>query len=380
MKELRRGFTTGSCAACASKAACRMLFSRKEISEITIETPGGVEYTARIHYVNINKNAAKCAVLKDGGDDPDVTTGLYIYSEVEIMSTKSEPDPLTDGIIIHIDGGEGVGRVTRSGLDQAVGEAAINSVPRMMIREAVLSEALAAGFSGELKVVISVPGGSETALKTFNPRLGIEGGISILGTTGVEEPMSKQALIDTIETEMKVVRAQGLMDVAVTPGNYGREYMQRAYGYDLDRSVKCSNFIGDAIVLARKTGFKRMLLTGHIGKLIKLSGGITNTHSAEGDCRMELLAASALRAGCDREVCLGILDCVSTEAAICLLKESDKYDKVIEDVFSRIMDTLKRKADGEIEIECIMYSNDHGEIAGSKGAPRLLEIIKRGIR
>lgn len=415
---LKKGFTTGSCAALASRAAAEMLFSGREITHSSIETPAGEIFTAKISYVNLNKGvSASCAVLKDGGDDPDVTTGLYIYSKVSaervgdddsdkfmstqnptkidteimltsqknhnsrdadnIMLTKAPASvEIEDDIIIEIDGGEGVGRVTKPGLDRSVGEAAINSTPRAMIDEAVRAEAVKAGFKGRLKVIISAPGGEDIAKKTFNPRLGIEGGISILGTSGVENPMSTQAIIDTIEVEMKVHRAAGENNIAVTPGNYGQDYMLHEYGYDLDRSVKCSNFIGDAIRIASELGFDAMLLTGHIGKLIKLTGGITNTHSANGDCRMELLSAAALREGCDAGVCREILDAISTERALKVIEQAGALEKVMEYVLKKAMYTLERKAGDNMRIECIIYSNDFGCLALSRGAVELLETIR----
>lgn len=398
-KGLRKGFTTGSCAAAASKAAAEMLFSGKIIKQVALETPAGEIFETEINYVNLEKDkSASCAVLKDGGDDPDVTTGLYIYSEVrvvddDVMSTKdvSGENPnkrRLDGdgrvmstnfkptINILIDGGKGIGRVTKPGLDRPVGEAAINSVPRRMIEQAVRSEAEKVGFTGTLSVIISAPGGEKTAEKTFNPRLGIEGGISILGTSGVESPMSEQALIDTIEVEMKMHRAAGEDSIAVTPGNYGQDFMLKAYGYDIDRSVKCSNFIGDALDIAGNLGFTELLLTGHVGKLIKLAGGITNTHSANADCRMELLSASALRSGCEAVTCRNILDCVSTEEALRLIKEAGKLKAVMEDVLTRVMDTIRRRADEELNVECMIYSNDLGLLAKSGGAEELLEKIK----
>ncbi len=401
-KGLRKGFTTGSCAAAASKAAAEMLFSGKIIKQVALETPAGEIFETEINYVNLEKDkSASCAVLKDGGDDPDVTTGLYIYSEVSvvdgsIMLTKETPainsgmgetvagddgvrimsTSLRRSVTILIDGGKGIGKVTKPGLDRSVGEAAINSVPRRMIEQAVRSEAEKAGFTGTLSVIISAPGGEKTAEKTFNPRLGIKGGISILGTSGVESPMSEQALIDTIEVEMKMHRAAGEDSIAVTPGNYGQDFMLKTYGYDIDRSVKCSNFIGDALDIAGNLGFAELLLTGHIGKLIKLTGGITNTHSANADCRMELLSASALRSGCEANTCRNILDCVSTEEALRLIKEAGKLKAVMEDVMIRVMDTVRRRADEELNVECMIYSNDFGLLAKSGGAEELLEKIK----
>ena len=360
---MRHGFTTGSCAAAASKAAAYMLLTGHRKNQITIETPGGISYTAEIIDIHIGEHCASCAVVKDGGDDPDVTTGMKIYSKVSLTEEA-------DGkcAVLHIDGGEGVGRVTRPGLDQPVGNAAINHVPRAMIAKEVSEVCALLDYRGGLDIVISVPGGEALAARTFNPRLGIVGGISILGTSGIVEPMSSQALLDTIRVELNQRRAEGYDSVAVTPGNYGRDYMKRRYGYDLDRSVKCSNFIGQTIDMAAELGFQRILLTGHIGKLIKVAGGIMNTHSREADARMELLAAFALRCQVPAECARRILDCLNTEEALALLQESGKLQEVMDYAMERICFYLDKRAGQRLEIACIMYSSEFGELARSREA------------
>ncbi|MBO5284107.1 MAG: cobalamin biosynthesis protein CbiD, partial [Lachnospiraceae bacterium] len=262
---MRYGFTTGSCAAAAAKAAAYMLLTGKKKTQITIETPKGIPYTARILDIVSGEREVSCAVEKDGGDDPDVTTGALIYAKVSLAGDT--------GGEIRIDGGRGVGRVTEPGLDQPVGNAAINHVPREMITREVGQVCAVTDYQGSLLVEISVPGGERLAEHTFNPRLGIVGGISILGTSGIVEPMSTRAILDTIRVELNQRRAQGFDTVAVSPGNYGLDFMKTAYGYDLDKSVKCSNFIGDTLDMAVELGFRRLLLTGHIGKLIKVAGG-----------------------------------------------------------------------------------------------------------
>ena len=315
---MRYGFTTGSCAAAAAKAAAYMLLTGREKTEITIETPKGIPYTAQIRNICRKEQEVSCAVEKDGGDDPDITTGALICAKVsfaEITDRKAREEPgrkngtghAPEQAQVVIDGGIGVGRVTKPGLDQPVGNAAINHVPREMIEREVLQVCQVLDYCGSLSVEISVPEGEHLAERTFNPRLGITGGISILGTSGIVEPMSSRALLETIRVELNQKRAMGYSIVAVSPGNYGLDYMKRTYGYDLDKSVKCSNFIGDTIDMAVENGFEAMLLTGHIGKLIKVAGGIMNTHSQEGDCRMELITSSALSAGADADTARQIL-------------------------------------------------------------------------
>lgn len=371
---MRYGFTTGSCAAAAAKAAAYMLLSGRQKNTITIETPKGIPYTAEILEITRGEKAVQCAVRKDGGDDPDITSGALIYAEVSL--TDHTRMQATD-TRIHIDGGIGVGRVTKPGLDQPVGNAAINHVPREMIAKEVLEVCDLMDYKGNLQVIISVPEGETIAKQTFNPRLGIVGGISILGTSGIVEPMSNQALLDTIRVELNQRRAEGFDYIAVAPGNYGLDFMKKAYGYDLDKSVKCSNFIGVTIDMAVECGFTRMLLTGHIGKLIKVAGGIMNTHSKEADCRMELLSAFAIHEGAGADVAAKILDCVATEEAVRLLREAGKQQEVMDYAMERIMFYLNKRAGGRMQIDCIMYDNTFGELAKSKEADRWFTLLER---
>ena len=371
---MRYGFTTGSCAAAAAKAAAYMLLSGIQKNTITIETPKGIPYTAEILEITRGEKAVQCAVRKDGGDDPDITSGALIYAEVSL--TDHTRTQATD-TRIHIDGGIGVGRVTKPGLDQSVGNVAINHVPREMIAKEVLEVCDLMDYKGNLQVIISVPEGEAIAKQTFNPRLGIVGGISILGTSGIVEPMSNQALLDTIRVELNQRRAEGFDYIAVAPGNYGLDFMKKAYGYDLDKSVKCSNFIGVTIDMAVECGFTRMLLTGHIGKLIKVAGGIMNTHSKEADCRMELLSAFAIHEGAGADVAAKILDCVATEEAVRLLREAGKQQEVMDYAMERIMFYLNKRAGGRMQIDCIMYDNTFGELAKSKEADRWFTLLER---
>lgn len=360
---MRYGFTTGSCAAAAAKAAAYMLLTGRQKTEITIETPKGIPYTARLVDMQRAETTVSCAVEKDGGDDPDITTGALIYAKVSYGECLTGKDRRPQ---IEIDGGIGVGRVTKPGLDQPVGNAAINHVPREMIEKEVLQVCQLVDFKERLKVEISVPEGERLAAQTFNPRLGIVGGISILGTSGIVEPMSSQAILDTIKVELKQRRAQGFAYVAVSPGNYGLDFMRKTYGYDLDRSVKCSNFIGDTMDMAVELGFQKILLTGHIGKLIKVAGGIMNTHSREADCRMELLAACSVREHVPPEEVCKILECVTTEEALHILVDCGKLQPVMNDVMERICYYLEKRVKGKLQIDCILYANEFGELARSK--------------
>lgn len=376
---MRYGFTTGSCAAAASKAAAYMLLTGKLKQDITIQTPKGIVFHAEILEITRGEKEVTCAVRKDGGDDPDITTGALIFSSVRIGNqikksvTESDGVPKQKKAEILIDGGTGVGRVTKPGLDQPVGNAAINHVPREMIAKEVQEVCTLADYTGTLEIIISVPTGENLAEQTFNPRLGIVGGISILGTSGIVEPMSSQALLDTIKVELNQKKAEGYPVAAVSPGNYGLDFMKNTYHYDLDRSVKCSNFIGDTIDMAIAAGFEKMLLTGHIGKLVKVAGGIMNTHSKEGDCRMELLVAAGVRNQVPYPVLDEILQCVTTEEAVRKLEVCGKKDAVMQDLLAKIMFYLKKRATGKIQIEVILYSNEFGELAKSEGAEAFLQ-------
>lgn len=365
------GFTTGSCAAAAAKAAAYMLLTGREKTEITIMTPKGIPYAARLLDIERMENEVSCAVEKDGGDDPDITTGAWIYAKVSYgTGTHKEPQ-------IEIEAGRGVGIVTRRGLDQPVGNAAINRVPREMIRKEVCEVCRIMDYRGPLRVEISVPEGERLAEQTFNPRLGIVGGISILGTTGIVEPMSSQAILDTILVELNQRRAEGFDYIAVSPGNYGLDFMRRTYDYDLERSVKCSNFIGKTLDMAAKLGFTKMLLTGHIGKLIKVAGGIMDTHSREADCRMELLAAFAAKEQIELEQICSILECATTEEAVEILKNGGKMTSVMKRIVERICYYMEKRVENKMKIDCILYTNECGELARSKGAEEWFTLLER---
>lgn len=278
-KQLRMGYTTGSCAAAAAKAAARMLFTGEEIRQVSLMTPKGIQLYLDVEDISCSQDRVSCAIRKDAGDDPDVTDQVLVYAEVSKI----------EGNEILLNGGIGVGRVTRKGLEQKIGDAAINKVPRAMIREAVEGEKIRFGYSGGLSVIISIPAGVQLAKKTFNPRLGIEGGLSVLGTTGIVEPMSEKALTDTIFLEMKMLRENGNQYCYLVPGNYGSDFLRETLGYDGNLAVKCSNYIGESIDYAVRLGMEGVLLIGHVGKLIKVAAGVMNTHSRQADCRGKYL-------------------------------------------------------------------------------------------
>ena len=366
-KQLRLGYTTGSCAAAAAKAAAWMLLSGRRKESITLETPKGITLDLDIEDIKIDSDSVSCAVRKDAGDDPDVTNGALVYAKVSFSDAPG----------VTVDGGEGVGRVTKPGLDQPVGNAALNSVPRKMIRENVGEVMTLFDHSGGLSVIISIPAGVELAKKTFNPRLGIVGGISVLGTTGIVEPMSEKALVDTIRTELNQHQALGEENVLLTPGNYGAEFIKNGLGLDPEKAVQTSNFIGDSIDLCAKLGFRRILLIGHIGKLVKLAGNMMNTHSKYGDCRMDIIAAGAGAEGADAGLISRILGCVACDEAVRLLREADPQleQRTLARVTQRAHENLCHRA-GDMSVEMIMFSKEYGMLGETEHAREYLTLFR----
>lgn len=365
---LRCGYTTGACAAAAAKAATRMLLSGERVACVSLPTPKGILLSLDVLDAHVDARFARCAIRKDGGDDPDVTGGMLVYAQVEKIPAG-----------VRIEGGQGVGRVTKPGLDQNVGEAAINSTPRRMIAEAVESVCAACGYAGGICVRICVPGGEELARRTFNPRMGIEGGISIIGTTGIVEPMSNAALVDTVRLELRQLAATGAKRVLLTPGNYGQAFAAETLGLSMEAHIACSNFIGDAIDAAVELGFRRILLIGHIGKLVKLGLGITNTHSANGDGRMEALIACALEAGAELTLLREIAACVTADAALALLRGAGLLEGTMDILGARIEATLRRRVPEGIEIGYLCFTNA-GDLGGVLAQSDNAEALMRAWR
>lgn len=364
---LRYGWTTGSCAAAAAKAAAQMLFGGEEIRHVRLMTPKGIELYLDVESVTWMPDYAECAVRKYSGDDPDVTDGLLIFAKVERCG----------GDQILLDGGAGVGRVTKPGLEQKIGQAAINKVPRKMITEEVSGVCREYGYSGGVKVLISIPEGEETAKKTFNPRLGITGGLSVLGTSGIVEPMSEKALTDTIYLEMKMLHESGSSYCYAVPGNYGIDFLTESMGIDPDLAVKCSNYVGETIDDARLLGMKGLLLIGHVGKFIKLAAGVMNTHSRQADCRMEVFASHAAMAGADTDTVKAVMDCLNTTEAVRILKGKGLLQDVMKTVMERIEFYLRQRAGEELQIGAIVFSSEEGILGQTENAARLSEKIER---
>lgn len=357
-ERLRCGYTTGTCAAAAARGAAERLLTGCWPEAVELTTPAGIPVRVELAEVQSGPGWASCAVRKDAGDDPDVTGGALVFARVE----------RTAGGDIAIDGGEGVGRVTRPGLDQPVGAAAINSVPRRMIAEQVR----AAGLTGA-SVVVSIPAGAALAGKTFNPRLGIEGGISVLGTSGIVRPMSEAALIDSIRLELETVRARGAKHVLVTPGNYGEDFSRQVLGLRLDDWALCSNYAGESIDHAAMLGFESYLLVGHLGKLVKLAGGAMNTHSRTADGRRETLTAHAALCGAERPLLRELFDSATTDRAVELLDGAGLREPVLTSVAAALDERLRWRAGG-MKIAAVFFSNVYGVLGKTKDADELLAL------
>lgn len=424
-KKLRCGYTTGTCAALAAQGAVRFLLtgSWKETEEIM--TPKGIPVCVPLEEKTSGADWAECAVRKDAGDDYDVTNGILVYARAEFVKDKNfyqkvqmshlessesgaageKENPglrLEDGsqqekekpdqqnaesseTLIEIDGGIGIGRVTKPGLDQPVGAAAINSVPRKMIRDAVYALLEESGEFLPVSITISVPAGVEAAKKTFNPVLGIEGGISVLGTSGIVEPMSEEALVETIRTHLNVLRAEGRKWVIAVPGNMGAGFLK---GYLTEQNktsvgsmeafmnslVTMSNFVGRTIDITAELGFSGIMIAGHMGKLVKIGNGIMNTHSREADGRMDTMLSCALSAGTeDLELLRKIQGSNTTDEVMDHLKQAGILDDTIKVFLKRAAWHLAHRSRAEVKTGMIVFGTKGEYLGETEDADMILK-------
>ncbi len=345
--------------------------------EVTLVTPSGKDLTIAVNKISCSEDEAVFMVVKDSGDDPDVTDKAEIYVSVrraESIDIDKNAFDFNGFSQLFLDGGDGVGRVRAAGLEQEIGRSAINKVPRAMIFGAVDDVCRLADYRGRLLITVSVPNGRELSKQTFNPRLGIEGGISILGTSGILEPMSERALIDTIELSIKQLSALGKESLVLTPGNYGQSYAHKYLG--IDSTVKCSNFIGEALDLALVYNIKNLLLIGNAGKLIKLAAGIMNTHSLYADGRREIMTAHSVLCGADKKTAEKIMRCLTVDDMLEILDKEGIMHEVMKSVCAAIHENIKRRTKERISFVVMLFSEKYGFLCQTEGTDSIIEKIK----
>ena len=386
-KRLRLGITTGTCSAAAAQAAAMQLLLGVESHAVTLRTPKGMTVSVPVYLLESDSRKASYKVVKDSGDDPDVTNGTDVCVTVEFVKQRvcEQKDGSQDRSCaftsesfpyLTLDGGIGIGRVTKEGLEQAVGQAAINRVPRQMIFAAVADVCEKANVCEPLHITVWMPEGETLAKRTFNPKLGIEGGLSILGTSGILEPMSEQAIVATIETEIRQLHAVGEEKVLVTPGNYGQAYASEYLGLDLAKSVKSSNYIGDTIDLAISYGMKDFLLVGNIGKLVKLAAGIFNTHSKVADGRGEIFAVHAAMAGAGANVVQEIYNCINTDRMLDVVEREGLREDVMQSILAAIEKHVDDRIGDAMRFGVIVFSEKYGYLGQTSDADKVLDVFR----
>lgn len=389
-KKLRCGLTTGTCAAACAQAAMLRLLTGQVLSEVTVRLPESRKNpeNTRVTLSVYPTADGGFATRKDAGDDPDVTNGTEIRAYIQVCDVASVPAGAfasADGRL-YLTGGMGVGRVTKPGLEQAVGQSAINRVPRQMIFDAV--QQVLEDFGEDActtcyLITISVPAGAELAQRTFNPMLGIEGGISILGTTGIVEPMSEAAIVATIETSIRqlLTMEDGDIDrrarrILAVPGNYGQRYVEQQLGLRGVPVVEVSNYIGEAIDLAVSYGATDFLLVGNVGKLVKLAAGIMNTHSRVADGRWEIFAAHLALCGGTRAQVAAMREATTTEEMLTRLEEMGLRAPVMASIMGEIEAHMAHRIRGQMDFGVIVYSERFERVGETAGAERLLEKLR----
>jgi len=359
-KKLRKGYTTGTCAAAASKAAVTMLITGKIPEKISVDTPAGIRLNVPVSDALLEDDYAECSVIKDGGDDPDITTGLKIFAGVK----------LTDSGTVEVNAGEGIGIVTLPGLKVEIGKPAINPVPMKMIHDAVF-QVLPKGKGAA--ITLRVPGGEEIARKTYNPKLGIVGGISIIGTKGIVEPMSEEAWKEALALELNILVKKGFKSCVFVFGNYGEDFAINNLGIQKGRIIKISNFIGFMLDKAAEYGVESIIIAGHLGKLVKVAAGIFHTHSRIADARMEILAAYAGLEDASTDIIRKIYACRTTGEAASIIDNEGLLK-----VYKRIAENASKRCEdhtfGKVLTGTVLFNEDNRLLCMDNAA---LEIIKK---
>ena len=375
-EKYKRGYTSGSCACGASKAALKILLSDSDIDTIRIGTPKGIYLDLAVDNISRGNSWAQCSIKKDGGDDIDATHGMDIFARVQIINPDQIPNFRSDISLdyLFITSGQGIGRVTKKGLEIDINRPAINKVPlQMIIGEAQnLLDELGIDiydFLGERKILVTIfaPEGQEIAKQTFNSNLGIVGGISIIGTSGIVEPMSDDGWKKALSAELAIKKAEDKDCIVLVPGNIGSEIMVKYYGMDRDLIVKMSNFIGYMLMECKRLEFKKIIIAGHIGKLIKLSAGITNSHSRIADARREIMVANLALLGAPLDLLKDIDGSLSTDAMVDII-----VDRGYQEVFQVLADKAAKRAksymrlgEEEVDLEVYLFSMDKRLLARS---------------
>ena len=361
----RYGFTTGTTATAAAIGAAYMYLDDKK-NIVDVELPVGITLSIPIEYHTVQNNLFICGVKKNAGDDPDVTDGISICAKVQLVKELPKVDrgAYYDNCVII--GGRGVGLVTKKGLQIAIGKSAINPGPQKMITT-VVNEILS-GIDEKAIITIYIPEGRAKALKTYNPKMGVIGGISVLGTTGIVKAMSEDALKKSMFAELKVMREDKNRDwVIFAFGNYGERHCEKI-GLDTEQMIIISNFVGFMIEAAVKLEFKKIIMLGHIAKAIKVAGGIFNTHSRVADGRMETMASCAFLVDEKPEIIRKILFSNTIEEACDYIENNEIYHLIA----NRVAFKMQEYARADIEVSAAIFSFKGETIGESDNYQRMV--------
>ncbi len=348
-RRLRTGFTTGTAAAAAAKGAVLFLLEGRPPAEVSVALLTGDRLRIRVHSCRRTEGGAACSVIKDAGDDPDVTHGAEIGARARLL-----PPPVNGPSGVEISGGEGVGRITKPGLELPPGEAAINPGPRRMITQAVGEALTARGSAGTVAVEIFVPRGEEIARKTLNARLGILGGISILGTTGIVRPMSHEAFTATIDAGLSVARACGLDRVVLSTGRRSERFAQRLWPqWPEEGFVQIGDFFAKSLESAADKGFGRVVLAVFFGKALKMAQGEPHTHAAHAELSLNALADWALSQTADPGLAEKIRGCNTAREAFLLIYPD--RPALLAEVGKRVLSAAGRFTGRGVRIQNVIF-------------------------
>lgn len=336
------GITTGTCAAGAAKAAAIYELTGKIPDYVIIKNLDGLEFKLKTFRYNNNF----FGVQKFSGDDKcDITDGIKILAHVEILRDNNQE--------IFFTAGEGVGVVTLPGLKIPPGEPAINPVPRKMI-ELAIREIIPLN---SVKIIISIPGGEEIAQKTFNPRLGIKGGLSILGTSGLVKPMNERALMDSLTLELNMIRALGFDKIYITFANSGEKAARKIFDIHGKNIIQSGNYIGHVLDESARLNFTHAIICGHPGKLLKVAAGSFNTHNKISDGRLESLCTHLALMGASQEIISRIYHSNTTNEAINIISESG-YNKVWHNIAEIIKQKCESRINNKFKVDAYFIDND----------------------